>query len=346
MDTYTRKDINEYTIQFTSTIPAQSFKQSYNLFLKDYSKDLDVKGFRKGNVPSDLISDEVKEMLKFQTFEKLAPMYINTAISKENIVPIAPPEYTDIPKILDDLDITFSYTVTIMPKFKLGNLKNVKVKKEKLLVEEKEIDTVIQELKSSQKTKAKEINDDWAKEIGKILEDTKVDTLDKLREKIRGSLQIQKDHYQLHQLQDQALKLAIEESKLDIPQAAIDFEARERERYFNEDMQKKGVNVDDFLKKNNITLEKMRELWLLDAKEAIQTDVFLNLYADTRDITVTEEELEKKIEVLKKNQPNADVSLFSNPQWREYVRGVERKEKAFKMFVEEILGKENLDTHN
>ena len=228
MDTYTRKDINEYTIQFTSTIPAQSFKQSYNLFLKDYSKDLDVKGFRKGNVPSDLISDEVKEMLKFQTFEKLAPMYINTAISKENIVPIAPPEYTDIPKILDDLDITFSYTVTIMPKFKLGNLKNVKVKKEKLLVEEKEIDTVIQELKSSQKTKAKEINDDWAKEIGKILEDTKVDTLDKLREKIRGSLQIQKDHYQLHQLQDQALKLAIEESKLDIPQAAIDFEARER----------------------------------------------------------------------------------------------------------------------
>ena len=44
----------------------------------------------------------------------------------------------------------------------------------------------------------------------------------------------------------------------------------------------------------------MRELWLLDAKEAIQTDVFLNLYADTRDITVTEEELEKKIEVLKR----------------------------------------------
>lgn len=345
-DMYTRKDINDFTTEFTITIPSKNFKQSYDLLLKDYSKDLDIKGFRKGKVPSNLVSDQVREMVKFETFEKLAPMYINTAISKEKIVPIAPPEYKEIPKILEDLDITFTLTVTSMPKFKLGDMKKVKVKKEKITVEEKEIDLVIEDLKNNQKTKEKEINDKWATEIGKLIGGEKIDTLEKLREKIKESLQIQKDHSQLHQLQDEALKLAIEESKIDIPQPAIDFEAKERERYFNEDMKNKGVNIDDFLKANNITIEKMRELWLQDAKEAIQTDVFLNLYADTKEVKITDEELEQKIEEVKKNQPDADPSIFSNMEWREYVKGVERKEKAFRMFIEEVLGKDFLDSHN
>jgi len=345
-DMYTKKDINDFTTEFTITIPSKSFKQSYDLLLKDYSKDLDIKGFRKGKVPSNLVSDQVREMVKFETFEKLAPMYINTAISKEKIVPIAPPEYKEIPKILEDLDITFTLTVTSMPKFKLGDMKKVKVKKEKITVEEKELDLVIEDLKNNQKTKEKEINDNWAKEIGKLIGGEKIDTLEKLKEKIKESLQMQKEHSQLHQLQDKALKLAIEESKIDVPQPAIDFEAKERERYFNEDMKNKGVNIDDFLKANNITIEKMRELWLQDAKEAIQTDVFLNLYADTKEVNITDEELEQKIEEVKKNQPDADPSIFSNMEWRDYVKGVERKEKAFRMFIEEVLGKDFLDSHN
>ncbi len=347
MDTpYTRKDINEYTIELDIKIPADSFKHSYDLMLKDYSKDLDIKGFRKGKVPSNLISEQVKEVVKFETFERLAPMYINTAISKEKIAPIAPPQYKEIPKILDDLDISFTITVTTMPKFTLGNLKKVKVEKDKLTVEEKEIDGAIEELKQSQKTKAKEVNDEWAKEIGKLMKAEEVQNLEDLRMKIKSALQVQKDHYQMHKLQNEALKLAITESKIEIPQPAIDFEAQERERSFNEDMKSRGVSIDDFLKANNITIDKMRELWLMDSKEAIESDVFLTLYADEKDVKVSDTELEDKIESIKKNQPNVDKTVFSNPEWREYIIKVEKKEKAFRIFIEEVLGKEFLDNHN
>ncbi len=343
---HTRKDINEFTTELTMTIPHDSFKHSYDLMLKDYSKDLDIKGFRKGKVPTDLVSDQVKEIVKFETFEKLAPMYINTAISKEKLEPIAPPMYKEIPKILDGLDTSFTITVTTMPKFTLGNMKKVKVEKKKEAVLESEIENAIQDLKTSQKTKTKEINDQWAQEIGKVIDAKDVKTLDQLREKIKNALQIQKDHYQMHKLQDEALKQAILESKIEIPQAAIDFEAQERERSFNEDMKSKAVNIDDFLKANDITIEKMRELWQADAKEAIQTDVFLSLYADTKNVTVTDEELDKKIEDIKKQRPDADKNIFSNPQWREYIKKVEVKEKAFRIFIEEVLGKDFLDEHN
>ena len=345
-DFYKKKDINEYTFEFTLTIPADSFKHSYDLLIKEHAKDTDIKGFRKGKVPSDMINSEIKDVVKFETFEKLAPLYINTALNKEKLEPIAPPEYKELPKILDGLDVTFTITVTTMPTFKLGNTSKIKIKKEKLEVEDKEVQEALNELKSSQETKEKEINDKWATEVGKLINAKDVKSLVELKTKIKEALQIQKDHYQLHQLQDQALREGIQVSKISIPQPAINFEAAEREKAFVEDMKSRDIKIEDFLKANGITIEKMRELWLKDAKDALEADTFLNLYSKEKDVQITDEELEKKIESIKASQPTADKNIFSNPQWREYIKNVERKEKGFKMFIEEVLGKEFLDEHN
>lgn len=345
-DFYKKKEINEYTFEFTLTIPADNYKHSYDLLMKEYAKDTDIKGFRKGKVPSDMIKSEMKDVVKFETFEKLAPLYINTALNKEKLEPIAPPEYKELPKILDGLDVSFTITVTTMPNFKLGNMGKIKIKKEKLQVEEKEIEEALNELKSSQKTKEKDINDKWAVEVGKLINAEDVKSLEELKTKIKEALQIQKDHYQLHQLQDQALREGIEISNISIPQPAINFEASEREKAFVEDMKNRGVKIEDFLKANSITIEKMRELWLKDAKDALEADTFLNLYSKEKEVQITDEELEEKIESIKQSQPTADKNIFSNPQWREYIKNVERKEKGFGLFIEEVLGKDFLDEHN
>lgn len=343
---YTRKDVNDHTVDITISIPKDNFKHSYDLLVKDYAKDADIKGFRKGKVPADLISNQMKEVIKLETFERIAPLYINTALNKESLEPIAPPEYTDIPKLLDDLDISFTIRVTLMPKFKLGDVGKIKIKKEKLAVEDKEVEGAIEELKNTQQTKEKDINDKWAQEIAKLINAHDVKNLKDLRDKIKDALQKQKDHYQLHQLQDEALRKGIEVSKIQIPEPAIKFEASEREKAFVEDMKKRGVKIEDFLKANNITIEKMRELWMKDAKDALEADTFLNLYSREKNIDITDEELEKKIEAIKISQPNADKNIFSNPQWKEYIKNVERKEKGFRLFVEEVLGKDFLDEHN
>ena len=120
----------------------------------------------------------------------------------------------------------------------------------------------------------------------------------------------------------------------------------EREKAFVEDMKSREINIDDFLKANNITIEKMRELWKLDAKEAIEADVFLTLYADSRDIQMTDEELDVRIEEIKKQRPDVDKSIFTNTEWRENMKRVGKKEKAFNVFIEEVLGKEYVDEHN
>lgn len=345
-DFHSKKEINEYTFEITITIPKDSFKKSYDLLLEEYAEKLDIKGFRKGKVPTNLISDQVKEVTKLETLEKIAPLYITTALQKENLAPIAPPQYKEIPKIVENTDTSFTIVVTIMPKFKLGDLKKIKIEKQAIEITKEEIDKALEELRSTQTTKTKEMNDKWAKEVSITLEQKGITTLEQLKKKIKELLYKQKEHFQFHKMQDEALKLAITESEINIPQVAIDFEAQEREKTFNENIKEKKLNIDEFLKTNNITIEKMRELWNRDAKEAIETDVFLTLYADTKKIEITEEALNKKINEIKKQRPDVDRTVFSDPQWREYIKNIERKEKAFSSFAEEIFGKDFISKYN
>jgi FKBP-type peptidyl-prolyl cis-trans isomerase (trigger factor) len=345
-DMYKRKDVSDSKVELTITMPRDAFEKSYKAVLKDQTKDTDIKGFRKGKVPADLVEPSMKPMLQFETFEKLAPMYINTAIQKEKIDIVAPPKYSELPKFEEEGDLEFKVEITVMPDFKLGNLKKVKVEKEDAEVDEKEIEKVLKELKTKHETDAKKIGDDWAKEMGKKLQLEDVKDLEDFKSKVKDILKKQKEHMLLHKYQEDALKQAIELSGIKIPDGAVEFEAKERERAFEQDMQMRGVKVEDFLKQSNLDMDQMREAWEKDARDALRADVFLNLYADERDVKVTKEELDEKIELIKKSQPDADESIFSNEQWLEYIKRVERKEKAFREFIKETLGEDILDEHN
>lgn len=340
--TYTRKDISKDTVELTITIPFDSFKSSYDILLKDYIKDTNIKGFRKGKVPSELLEANVKESMTIETIEKLAPLYINMAIQKENLEIIAPPTYKEFPKIKDGQDIQFTIVVTILPEFKLGNLKKIKIKKEKVTVEDKEVEDVIADIKKNRTTKSKKVDDKWAIEVAKMLKIENIHTFDELKKHIKDTLLLQKKHMLLHKREQEALVEAIKLSKIEIPEPAIKYESSERERAFINDMQQRGIKVEDFLKSQNITIEKLRELWDKDSKEALETDVFLKMYTKDRNIEISDKQLKERIEYIKKSSPdNKDTNIYEDPRWQNYVRAVQVKERAFDKFREEVLG----DTH-
>ena len=339
---YERKDISKDTVELKITIPKDNFKESYNILLKDHLKDTDLKGFRKGKVPTDLLEGDMKSGLKVETLDKLAPLYINTAIQKESIEPIAPPTYKDLPKLEDDKDVEFTIAITVLPEFKLGNMKKIKLAKEEVKITKEEIDTAIEDIKKNRETKEKEVNDKWAVEIAKMLKIEKVENLEDLKKYIKEALKEQKEHMLLHKREEEALVQAIALSNIEVPLPAVQFEASERERSFIYDMQQRGVKPEEFMKAQNITIEKMREMWEKDATEALETDIFLKIYKKAKDISVSEPELTDRIEEIKKSAPkDRDTSVYDDPQWREYVKSVYEKEKAFDHFRKEVLG----DTH-
>lgn len=339
-DFYIKKEIDKSTVEFKITIPQEKFRKEYQKLLSEELTNTDIKGFRKGKVPSDMVEPKVGGTLKIQAFEKLIPEVITEAIEKENIQPIAPPEYKEFPNLEEEKDLEFTIKLTVMPEFKIGDIKKIKLEKEDVKVEEEEIQKALENIRDNQETKEKEINEKWAKEIIDLLKlEKEAKNLSDLKNHLKEALQKQKEHMIRHKLEDQALQEAIKISNIEIPEPAIKFEAEERERAFNTDMQNKGVNIDDFLKANNITIEKMRELWLKDAQQALETDSFLRMYIKDRNVEITDEDLKKRIEEIKKGAPEGtDETVFENDQWKEYIRGVELKEKAFQSFMEEVTG--------
>lgn len=338
---YTRKDIDSTTVELVITMPRNAFEQSYSNILKQKASELHIKGFRKGKVPADMVEKELGDTARVETLEKLLPYYFSTALQKEKIVPIAPPEYKDFPNLKGTDDIKIVMNVTVMPEFKLGNLKKIKVEKESTDVSDKEVDDALKGLLKNNKTEEKEINDNWAKEIAKILKLEDVKDLASLKRYIQDTLKSQKEHMLKHKIEDSILEQAISLSNIVIPQPAVKYEASERESSFNKDMASRGIKVEDFLNANNLTIEKMRELWEQDATKALQTDAFLKLYMKDRELKVTDEDLAKRIEEIKKTAPaDTDQSIFENEEWKEYIRRVIQKDLAFQKFSEEILGEE------
>ncbi len=304
--TYKIKKLNPETVEFEVIIPADAFTKSYNTLLAQESKKVDIKGFRKGAVPKELIEVQLKPEILEQTFEKIAPVYVAQAVSMEALNIVAAPVYKDIPKLDTNKELTFKVDVTVMPEFKLGNMKKIKIAHKETAVEEKEIDEVIKDLEKRDDIKAKKGTDAWAKEAGERVGLDKVTTIKELRDEITKLLADQKHHIVHQEMESDALNQAIKLCEIKVPERALEYEAFEREHNFMHSLEERKVTLDDFLKANNVTLETMKEMWKKDAKEALEADVFLNLYAKENKIEITEEELKEEVKTIKEKNNNVE----------------------------------------
>lgn len=330
---YKVNKISDDTIEITLNIPKESFSKSYETLLKDEIKKSNVKGFRKGQAPREMIEEQLKPALLFNTLEKLAPMYVNRAITEEKLEIVAPPQFKDLPKLDTGKDIPITVLLTIMPEFKLGDMRKVKVKAEKISVTEKEIEEIISKLEENKSIKAKKGTNKWAIEVSKYLQIEDVKDIDSLKEKIKEILISEKEKIVKKNVENEALDKAIEICKIKIPQPAVDLEAHEREHSFMHNLENSKMTLDQYTQSQGVTIEQMREHWGVDAKKALETDVFLKLFAKEKDIAVSKEDLESEVEKLKKSNPSQN-ELYDNPQWQNYIKAVLLKQKSFEKFLE------------
>jgi trigger factor len=342
---YTREDVSNSEIQLKVTLPADAFTKSYNELLKDRIKNTNIKGFRKGEAPKELLEGELKPGLLAETFERIAPYYVNGAIIKEGIQPISPPSYTDLEKLDVDIPVVFTVKITVMPQFKLGNMKKVKVEDEDVKATKEEIDNTIKTMMENNVStiKEKEVNDKWAKEIGEFYQFDDVKTLKDLEKVVSETIEQQKKGLVEQTKVTDAVRQAVELSKIEIPQAAIDYEAEQREEAFLNDLKGIGTTVEEFSKKQGVEMADMKDKWSRDAKDALEHDVLFRIYAIDQNLEVSEKELTDEINKIRESAKQRDGDKYDDtgyddPNWREHIKGFMLKQKAYDHFIHEVVG--------
>ena len=136
-----KKNVHEFEIKLDS-----KWKEALDKAFKKKVKDVKVDGFRKGNCPKDVY---IKKFGIESLYMDAVDYAINDAYRKllddnKDLVPAIEPK-VDVTGISDS-NIIFKFTVITRPEIKLGEYKNLGIKKEKVKISSEEIDKEIKTL--------------------------------------------------------------------------------------------------------------------------------------------------------------------------------------------------------
>ena len=113
------------------------------------AKEIHVEGFRKGKVPVDVAKKFIPENdLNAETVDSAVRTTVVEAFSKNKKSPLVLPN-VNVTKYVPDELVEYTATADIIPEVKLGDFKNLGVKKEEVKVSEKEIKEILNNIATS-----------------------------------------------------------------------------------------------------------------------------------------------------------------------------------------------------
>lgn len=145
------EDISSVTKKLTVVIPKNEVKKEMERAFEALKKNAKIRGFRPGKAPLDFIKQRFAEEVKGDVAEKLFGDSYPKALDEAGVDPITYPQ-VDTEGVVDGEDFTYTATVEIMPKLKIEAYKDVEVEKEKLNVDKKQVDAVLNRLAESHAT--------------------------------------------------------------------------------------------------------------------------------------------------------------------------------------------------
>ncbi len=144
----TVKNLSETKVEVTISVDASELADAEKVALVKLSNSVKVPGFRKGKVPASVAAKHVEP-------QRLQEQLIDDAISKavaesfvtENIQALARPT-VDIKKYVPGQELEFVAEVDVLPKVSLGDYKKLKAKAEKPVVDPKDVDEIIERMRT------------------------------------------------------------------------------------------------------------------------------------------------------------------------------------------------------
>lgn len=140
------KNISDVKVELTISLGVEELKAAEQVALTKLAKEVKIEGFRKGKAPLEMVAAQVDQnVLGQEIIENALSKAVAEAFLKEKIQAINRPE-VDVKKFVPGTELEFTATSEIMPKVELGDYKNLKVKKEKVSVGQKEVNETIDQI--------------------------------------------------------------------------------------------------------------------------------------------------------------------------------------------------------
>ena len=140
------QETNSFTRVLSVVVPEDKITEKYEEVLKGYKKEVQLPGFRPGKVPRDMIVQRFGKVMRGEAVEQLVSTCFRDACREKNLSPISQPKITKL-EAKEGAPLSFDAEIEIEPEAKIDKYKDLGIKVAVAPVEEKEVDTVIAEIR-------------------------------------------------------------------------------------------------------------------------------------------------------------------------------------------------------
>lgn len=151
------KRLENSAVNLTITVKKDEVRSEYDKVLADYSKSIQLPGFRKGKAPRDVLERKFGNSLKEEVLARLLENATRTVFEDESFpqedqpLPHSTPHVEGKPVLDFESDLTFSVVYEVFPKVVLGNWKSLEVEIPDVIISD---DDVKRELEAIQERNA------------------------------------------------------------------------------------------------------------------------------------------------------------------------------------------------
>ena len=116
----------------------------------EISKSVQLKGFRPGKVPKEVIKRQFGKAVYGEVLDKVLKETSSKALTDNKIKPAGQPKI-DLKTFGEDKDLEYVISVTELPKINLKSIENIKADEYEVTIDNKEVDKRINEIAKNQK---------------------------------------------------------------------------------------------------------------------------------------------------------------------------------------------------
>lgn len=266
-------------------------KDTYERLLAARMKESEIKGFRKGEAPRNIVEPQVYSDLTKDLVNLLVNYATEELLSEEEIIATTTPDVEKVEFTMVETAMKFTVKIERLPDYKLPDTKKLTVKMPELKVSAEDIQKSKENLwgewlkkaKEEDKAEYKEVTDAW---VEKQMGIPNVKTVADLEKLLEEELSHAKLHHEEDKLVGEALDKAITSMKITVPQSVIDRNVENNQKQQEEQMKKYGITFEDYLKHYNKTAEEYKKEVAESAEKRFKEDVFWTLFIKDRKVKI------------------------------------------------------------
>lgn len=156
-----------------------------------------------------------------------------------------------------------------------------------------------------------ELNDEFAEEVSDF------DTLDEYKEDLKKKLAEQKEQTAKTEFQNAVLAKAVENAKMDIPEAMIKYQAQQMVNQYAQQMQMQGLSMETYTQITGQTMDDLADSMKDQAESRIRNSLVLEAIAKAEGVEISQDEIDAEVKRM------ADGYGMTEEQIRGYLTDTE-----------------------